>query len=144
MVKNPPVNAGDIRDTGLIPGSGRFLGVGHGNSLHYSSLENRIEREAWRATVHETAKSDTTEQLSIHACRLAWGLRFCEQGKDGLGTNPLCLSSLRLWFWTCFPELTSACSNGSKAPGWRPSQLPTLVLMNLCRTTQTSSGLTSQ
>ena len=39
-----------------------------------------------------------TEQLSTHICRLARGLRFCDQGKDGLGTNSLYLSSLRLWF----------------------------------------------
>ena len=39
-VKNPPVNAGDIRDMDLIPGSGRSLGGGHGNPLQYSCLEN--------------------------------------------------------------------------------------------------------
>ena len=40
MIKNPPANAGDIRDMGLIPGSGRSPGGGHGNPLQYSSLEN--------------------------------------------------------------------------------------------------------
>ena len=59
MVKNPPVNAGDIRDMGLIPGSGRSLGVGHGNPLHYSCLENPIESEARWAAVHGIAKSRT-------------------------------------------------------------------------------------
>ena len=44
MVKNPLVNAGDIRDTGSIPGSGRSPGEGHGNSLQYSSLENNGQR----------------------------------------------------------------------------------------------------
>ena len=39
-VKNSPANAGDIRDVGSIPGSGRSLGGGHGNSLEYSCLEN--------------------------------------------------------------------------------------------------------
>ena len=43
----------------LILGSGRFLGVGHGNSLQYSCLENPIERGAWWATVHKVAKSWT-------------------------------------------------------------------------------------
>ena len=40
MVKNPPAKTGDIRDMGLIPGSGRFPGGGHGNPLRYSCLEN--------------------------------------------------------------------------------------------------------
>ena len=61
MFKNPPANAGDIRDVGLIPGSGSSPGGGHGNPLHYSCLENLMERGAWRATVHRGAELDTTE-----------------------------------------------------------------------------------
>ena len=57
MVKN--ANAGDIRDTGSIPGSGRSPGGGHGNLLQYSCLENRKDREAWRATVHGVTQSWT-------------------------------------------------------------------------------------
>ena len=45
MVKNPPVNAEDIRDVDLIPGAGRFPGVGHGNLLQYSYLENPMDRK---------------------------------------------------------------------------------------------------
>ena len=52
MVKNPPADAGDTGDTGLIPGLGRSLGVGTDNPLHYSCLENPMDREAWQATVH--------------------------------------------------------------------------------------------
>ena len=44
MVKNLPANAGDIRDMGLIPGSGRSPGGGHGNPLQYSCLEDRMDR----------------------------------------------------------------------------------------------------
>ena len=40
MVKKSPVNAGDVREVGLIPGSGRSHGEGHGNPLQYSCLEN--------------------------------------------------------------------------------------------------------
>ena len=50
VVKNPSVNAGETGDTGLIPGSGRSLGGGHGNPLQYSCLENPMDRGAWRAT----------------------------------------------------------------------------------------------
>ena len=44
VVKNPPVNAGDIRDMDLIPESGRSPGEGHGNPLQYSCLENPMGR----------------------------------------------------------------------------------------------------
>ena len=47
MVKILPANAGDIRDTGLNPGLGRFPGIRSGNSLQYSSLENSMDRKAY-------------------------------------------------------------------------------------------------
>jgi len=50
-VKNIPANAGDIRDTGLIPGSGRSPREGNGNPLQYFCLENSMDRGAWQATV---------------------------------------------------------------------------------------------
>ena len=59
MVKSLPANPRDIRDTGLTPGSGRFPGVGNGNPLQYSCLENSKDRGAWWATVHGVAKSRT-------------------------------------------------------------------------------------
>jgi len=61
VVKNPPANAGDIRNMGLIPGTGRSPGGGHGNPLQYSSLEDPMGRGAWWATVHRVAESYTTE-----------------------------------------------------------------------------------
>ena len=61
-VKNQPANAGDERDSGLILGSGRFPGVGNGNTLQYSCLENSMDRGAWQAKVHGVTKSWT--QLS--------------------------------------------------------------------------------
>ena len=51
MVKNPPANAGDIRDADSIPGSGRSPGEGNGNPLQYSCLENSMDRGARWATV---------------------------------------------------------------------------------------------
>ena len=61
VVKNPPANAGDTRDTGSIPGLGRSPGAGNGNPLQYSCLGNPMDRRAWWAIIHEVAKeSDTT------------------------------------------------------------------------------------
>ena len=65
VVKNPPPKAGDKRDTGSIPGSGRSPGGGNSNPLQYSCLENPMDRGAWRATVHGNMKSQTG--LSMHA-----------------------------------------------------------------------------
>ena len=62
VVKNQPANAGDTRDVGSIPGSGRSPGVGNGNLLQYSCLEYSMDRGAWWATVRGVAKSQT--QLS--------------------------------------------------------------------------------
>ena len=61
VVKNPPVNAEGVRDTGSIPGLGRPPGGGHGHPLQSSFLENPMDRGAWRAMVHGAAKSDVTE-----------------------------------------------------------------------------------
>ena len=59
MVKNPSANAGDIKDTGLIPGLGRSPGGGHGNPLQYFCLEKPMDRGAWRAIAHRVAKNQT-------------------------------------------------------------------------------------
>ena len=68
VVKDLPVNAGDFRDVGLIPGSGRFPGGGHGSPLQYSCLENPMDRRTWRAMLHRVAKSRTKlKWLNIHA-----------------------------------------------------------------------------
>ena len=57
VVKNPSVNAGDIRDMGSAPGLERSPGGGHGNPLQFSCLENPMDRGAWWATVHRFKKS---------------------------------------------------------------------------------------
>ena len=59
VVKNPPANAGDTRDLGSIPGSGRSPREGKGNPLQYSCLENPMDRGAWRAMVHSVSQSRT-------------------------------------------------------------------------------------
>ena len=59
VIKNPPANAEDVRDTGSIPGSVRPLGGGHGNPLQYSCWENPMDRGAGQAIVHGVVKSWT-------------------------------------------------------------------------------------
>ena len=59
VVKNPPANAGDIRDVGSITGLGRSPEGGHGHPLQYSCLENPMAGGTWRAVVHGVAKNQT-------------------------------------------------------------------------------------
>ena len=76
MVKNPPANAGDARDLGLIPGLGRSSGEGNGNPLQYSCLENSMDRGALWAIVHEVGKRHklSTHRQRKHASLLASGV----------------------------------------------------------------------
>ena len=66
VVRNPPAKAGDIRDTGSIPGVGRSTGGGHGNLLQCSCLQNPRDRGVWRATVHVTQSWTQLKQLNRH------------------------------------------------------------------------------
>jgi len=59
VVQNLTANAGDIRDAGLIPWSGRSPGEGRGTLLQYSCLENPLDRGAWVTTVHRVTQSQT-------------------------------------------------------------------------------------
>ena len=71
VVNSLPANAGDVRDVGSIPGSGRSPGGGHGNPLQYSCLENPMDRGAWWATVHRVAQSWTRlKRLSMRSYAL--------------------------------------------------------------------------
>ena len=56
VAKNPPANAGDIREAGSIPGSRGAPGGGHRNACQYSCLENPMDRGAWQAIVHRVAR----------------------------------------------------------------------------------------
>ena len=69
VVQNLPTNAGEVRDVGSIPGSGRSPEGGHGNPFQFSCLENPMDRGALWATVHRVAKSlAKLKRLSMHAC----------------------------------------------------------------------------
>ena len=59
VVKNPPTNAGDVRDAGLTPGSGRCPEEGNSNLLQYCCLENPVDRRAWQAIVQGVVKNQT-------------------------------------------------------------------------------------
>ena len=73
VVKNLSAKAGDIRDTGSNPESGRCPGGGHGSPLQYSCLENPMHRGAWRDTVHRVSKSQTQlKRLSTHSTIDPW------------------------------------------------------------------------
>ena len=83
VVRNPPATAGDLRDAGLIHGSGRSPGGGHGNPLRFSCLENPMGRGAWQPTVHKVAKSQTQlKELRTHTNKArnkeVWG-RFMKK-----------------------------------------------------------------
>ena len=66
IVKQLPANAGDARDITLILESGRSPGVGNGNLLQYSWLENSMDRGAWQATIHGVTELDRTERSTPH------------------------------------------------------------------------------
>ena len=71
VLKNLQASAGDIRNSGLIPGSGRSSGGWYGYPLLYSCLENPMDRGAWWARVHEVTESWTRlKGLSMHTCTL--------------------------------------------------------------------------
>ena len=74
VVKNLPANAGDERDVGLIPGSGRSPGEGNGNALQLSPLGNPTDRGAWQATVQRVKNTWTQLSDSAHMVKslLVW------------------------------------------------------------------------
>ena len=101
VVKNPPANAGDLRDVGSIPGSGRSPGEGHRNPLQYSCLGNPMDRGAWQATVHRVAKSHLE-------------LRRHSRVTTGISAFPLG------WPW----EAQSSPRVARESWGWRSSHWP--------------------
>ena len=72
--KNLPANAGDIRDVGLVPESGRCPAGRHDNTLQYPCLENPVDRGAWRATVHRVTQSGS--RLKQPSTCIHWKVLF--------------------------------------------------------------------
>ena len=93
MVKNPPANAGNPRDTGSFLVSGRCAGGGNGNLLQYSCLENATVRGAWQATVGGVTKSWTrsTQHNKNNGCLQCCVSFRCTQRNSII---PVCISNL--------------------------------------------------
>ena len=95
-------NAGDLRDTGSIPGLGRSPGRGHGNPVQYSCQTNPMDKEAWWAIVHRVTKSQTQLQWLNTAQLLSlsdpsttpWTLA---------NHTPLSMGFLRQEYWSGLP-----------------------------------------
>ena len=84
MVKNPLANVEDLRDMGLIPGSGTFPGEGHGSSLQYSFLENPMDIGAGqlKPTVSQRVRHDLSDLACTHAYLPGGGGRVGGGGGD--------------------------------------------------------------
>ena len=109
MVKNPLANAGDIKDEGPIPWSGRFPGGGHGNTLQYSCLETPMDRGACWAVVHRVAKSQL--QLSTHSHALMT-MPFNETSLDCLTLTSTTFALISLPY-VCLCVTSSPCKDMS-------------------------------
>ena len=105
VVKNLPANAGVVKETGLIPESGRSPGEGHGKPLRYSCLENPMDRGAWRATVRRVVQSWTgLKWRSMHACTFPEYSRVWSMLYFSFGSN---LHSLLRWSSCLDPYIPS-------------------------------------
>ena len=131
VLKNlPTTSAGDLRDAGLIPGWGRFPGEGNGDPLQSSCLENPMNRGAWRATVHEVAKSRTrlseaalrhyrstvifSRAVVTHSCLLGTEESGLHQRRPTTESIPRNLRNLMLWFRNNLNSLHSTQKNKIK------------------------------
>ena len=127
VVKKLPANAGDIRDMGLIPGSWRSPGRGHGNSLQYSCLENSVYRGARRATVHRVTESRTRlkrlstltslSNVSARSPRLQCSCCSCAPFFGGAQVPPSVSSSWDRQHDKC--EMLKECTQITKKMDWR-------------------------
>ena len=106
QVKNPPANAGD---PDLIPGLGRYPGVGNGNLLQHSCLKHSMDRGAWQATVHGVTKNWT--QLSLCTCAHAHTHTHTHRYTisvmhQSMGHDTPSFDSIHLQYLWCFNKYT--------------------------------------
>ena len=115
VVKNLPTNAGDIREAGSIPGSGRSPGEGHGQPLQYSCQENPIERRAWWAIVHGFAQSRTwLKQFSMPGW-LGFPVAQVVKSLPRPGFDPWVGKTLWRRKWQSTPVFLSGKSHGQRS-----------------------------
>ena len=81
VVKNPPANARDVRDTASIPRSGRSPGGGNGNALQYSCLGKPMDRGAWQVTVLGSQRfgHNWSKIMAPHSGTLSWKIPWTEE-----------------------------------------------------------------
>ena len=106
FLEDTPVKAGDVRDTGLIPGLGRYPGGDHGDPFQRSCLENPMDKELSRLQSYGHTESDMTA-VTWHACMHSWrkdleSPRSCQgwpDSKQGLHADrpPSSDSAPRTW-----------------------------------------------
>jgi len=99
-VKNPPANAGDVRDVSLIPGLRGSPGGGHGNPLQYSCLENPMDSEAWRATSPWGGKeSDMTEEKRLNTHMQTAGKNYLHSSAALTLSTPTTILNIRACYY---------------------------------------------
>ena len=134
-VKSPPANAGDTGKAGSIPGLGRSSEGGHGNPLQHSCLENPMDIEAWRVTVHGITESDKTKvtwhthththtthtHVSLYLITELWKDVHSIQHPDLLGPKksvprppPSCHAQIFMMSLLCLSSLLGVCVMGSQ------------------------------
>ena len=128
-IKNLPANAGDVRDAGLIPGSGRSPGEGHDNPLQYSCLENPVQKGTLWITVHRVSKSLTQLRQLFSTQQSTWLIlkvkcqldtQLCPTICNPMDCNlqaPLSMEFSRQEYWSGLPF---PCSRNLPNPGIKP------------------------
>ena len=125
VVKNPPDNAGDARDVGLISGSGSSHGVRNGNPLWYSCLENSVDRGAWWAAVHGVTKDQTWLSTHTHThthtilittlwVKWDWYSWIYRWGNQSRGNEGICSRSY--WYYRMSNNLENNCTSSIFIP----------------------------
>ena len=112
MVKNPPADAGDIRDVGLIPGLGRS----HGNPLQYSCLENPMDRSLKGYSPCSRKESDMTEHTRMHTHTSSAQSHMLGNVSVSAKSRPLVTLGIRRLLWEKSSSPTSLLVEESKIP----------------------------
>ena len=138
VVNNPPADAGDARDSGLIPRPDRSPGVRNGNPLQFSCLENTKDREAWWATIHEVTQSQTPLSNWTHTRTLDAG-KIKQGGFTGWTGAELTEPSASCLPRALFPESSNAWDLQKLCPWahlkvWVHTSLLRCMLKNLSLT----------